>query len=174
MVDYLVNGKVEGCVNVADRGLSYGDGLFETIAIRGGVPLLWDAHLQRMKHGAARLKIPFDNVLTAAFLQDFQSLLKHSTSDAVLKLTLTRGVGARGYWADPNAGVTRIAAISAMPDMSALQALGISVRLCSTQLARQPLLAGIKHLNRLEQVLARSEWDDSHITEGIVLSLIHI
>ena len=163
----LINGTAEH-LSSTDRGLSYGDGLFETIQIASGTALLWDAHMQRMQRGAARLKIPFDASLIALFKQDFLSLRLDPSANAVLKLTLTRGVGMRGYKPDPQAAITRICSLTTLPDFSAQQHQGIKVRLCQLQLSRQPVLAGIKHLNRLEQVLARSEWDDPNITEGLV------
>jgi len=168
MTKVLINGRAEQQLSAADRGLSYGDGLFETIQIASGTALLWDAHMLRMQRGAARLKIPFDASLRALFHQDFLSLLQSSSTNAVLKLTLTRGVGMRGYKPDPQATITRISSLTALPDFTDQQRHGITVRLCRLQLARQSVLAGVKHLNRLEQVLARSEWDDPDITEGIV------
>ncbi len=171
MINILINGIAEQSIHVSDRGLSYGDGLFETIAVQRAVPLLWGEHLQRMRLGAERLAIPFNQATEQAFYQDFTKLMAtavHQSQDTILKLTLTRGIGARGYKADPNASVTRIAALSAKPDMSTAQRQGVNIHLCATQLARQPLLAGIKHLNRLEQVIARSEWHDPSVTEGIV------
>ncbi|MCJ8300472.1 MAG: aminodeoxychorismate lyase [Pseudomonadales bacterium] len=168
MAKVLINGQSEQLLSTADRGLSYGDGLFETIQIADGAPLLWDAHLQRMQRGAEKLKIPFDDTLADLFYREFLSLLDSTSANAVLKLTLTRGVGKRGYKPDPRAAITRICSLTALPDFTAQQRLGIKVRLCQLQLARQPVLAGLKHLNRLEQVLARSEWDDPDITEGLV------
>lgn len=167
----LINGLPADQISVADRGLSYGDGLFETIQINAGKALLWDAHVDRLKRGAERLSIPFDDNVTAAFLEDIEQLLTSNASfyqRSVAKITLTRGIGKRGYKADPGANVTRISSLSAMPDMQQQQQLGINVILCRTALARQPLLAGIKHLNRLEQVIARNEWSDPQISEGIV------
>ena len=165
----LINGQRDLAVDVADRGLNYGDGLFETIQIRDRVPLLWDRHILRMRLGAGRLKIPFDDALEAAYLADFTQLIAASKpANAVLKLLLTRGITQRGYKIEHTLPVTRISRLSSAPDMTRLQREGIAVVLCATQLARQPLLAGIKHLNRLEQVLARSEWDQPDITEGIV------
>jgi 4-amino-4-deoxychorismate lyase len=168
MAEFLVNGQKQQQLHVADRGLSYGDGVFETIAVVKGKALLWNAHLQRMRMGAKRLNIDFCSQLEEDFYADFQLLCAAFESSGVLKLILTRGIGERGYKIDPSAAVTRIAVISSLPDMSFEQQQGISVFLCRTQLARQPLLAGIKHLNRLEQVIARSEWSDPSITEGLV------
>ena len=167
MAEFLVNGQQQQ-LDVADRGLSYGDGVFETIAVIAGKALLWGAHIQRMRLGAKRLKISFSDQLASDFYSDFQALSHDSSVNGVLKLTLTRGVGQRGYKIDPSIDVTRIAMLSAMPDYSDHQERGIRLFLCQTQLARQPLLAGIKHLNRLEQVLARSEWSDPNIVEGLV------
>jgi 4-amino-4-deoxychorismate lyase len=168
----LVNGLTSDQLNIADRGLSYGDGVFETIQIRAGKALLWGAHLERLERGANRLKIPFDQQLKEAFVEDLSVLLNVADAtlkqQSVLKLTLTRGIGKRGYKADPNAKPTRVTSLSTMPDMLEKQQQGIDVIICQTRLARQPLLAGIKHLNRLEQVLARSEWDNEQITEGLV------
>lgn len=168
MLTYLINGQTDTRLHVTDRGLSYGDGLFETILVREGVPLLWEAHLWRMKTSAKRLKICFAPSLAADFREDLLKLIGASSKTGVLKLMLTRGETQRGYKIDDNAAVTRIAILSPAPDLEHLTRDGISVVLCRTQLARQPLLAGIKHLNRLEQVLARSEWQQSEITEGIV------
>ncbi|EPJ51801.1 MAG: hypothetical protein OFPI_16150 [Osedax symbiont Rs2] len=168
LTNVLINGAAEQQLSTSDRGLSYGDGLFETIQIANGVALLWDAHMQRMQRGAARLKIPFDASLSALFYQDLLCLLQNPRANAVLKLTLTRGVGMRGYKPTAEAEITRISSLTTLPDFSAQQRHGIKVRLCQLQLARQSVLAGLKHLNRLEQVLARSEWDDSDITEGLV------
>jgi len=167
MFGALINGESDQQLEVADRGLNYGDGVFETIQIRNGVALLWQQHLTRMRHGAARLKIPFDDTTAALFLSDFSALVKQLNGTGVLKLILTRGNAERGYKIVDNP-VTRITTLSSMPDMAELQREGVSVLLCQTQLARQPLLAGIKHLNRLEQVMARSEWNHNGITEGIV------
>jgi 4-amino-4-deoxychorismate lyase len=173
MTQSLINGLVDNQLNAFDRGLNYGDGLFETIAIRNGKPLLWDAHIERMSKGAQRLAIPFEQQTRNALLSDFNTLCAlqsptNHTFDGVLKFVLTRGVGARGYKAEARPNLTRIASISAISDNTSSQKEGISVVLCATQLARQPLLAGIKHLNRLEQVLARNEWACSSIAEGIV------
>ncbi|MEH6442532.1 MAG: aminodeoxychorismate lyase [Oceanospirillaceae bacterium] len=172
----LINGQAAQELDHADRGLSYGDGLFETIQVLNGKPLLWSAHLQRMKVGAARLKIPFDAQLSSSFATDFKTLAGQQSVDGVLKLTLTRGKGERGYKAPLDPIVTRISSLTVQSNSAKAQSIdpresaqqGISVCICETLLARQPLLAGIKHLNRLEQVLARSEWHESKFSEGLV------
>jgi 4-amino-4-deoxychorismate lyase len=91
--------------------------------------------------------------------------------NAVLKLILSRRCAGRGYSLVSGQAVTRIVSVQPLPDWPANPAhSGIRVRLCGARLAVQPLLGGIKHLNRLEQVLARAEWDDPAIAEGLMLT----
>jgi len=147
-----------------DRGLAYGDGLFETmLAFRGDVPW-WPAHWQRLRRGAQalRLVLPDENVVRA----EGERLLE--SGDGVLKLIVTRGAGGRGYAAPTDAEPHWI--VSKHPRPPSSPASGLMLRWCDTRLALQPALAGIKHCNRLEQVLARSEWDDPTVHEGLVRS----
>lgn len=151
-------------IDPADRGLAYGDGLFETMrAHRGALPW-WDAHWARLALGAGRLGLPLPD--PARTRHEAEALL--AGRDAVLKLLLTRGSGGRGY-APPEAAVpTLLLSVHALP--AAAPADGITVRWCETRLALQPRLAGLKHCNRLEQVLARAEWHDADIHEGLMRS----
>lgn len=161
----LVNGEPRDTVSVNDRGLQYGDGLFETIAVHAGRPLLLDRHLARLRRGAERLAIalPSTDLLTGEAAN-----LCAEAQRAVLKIIVTRGCGGRGYACDAQAQPTRILKLSAWPERPAECARdGVAVRLCRTRLARNPRLAGIKHLNRLEQVLARAEWRDEY-AEGLM------
>lgn len=151
-------------VDAADRGLAYGDGVFETLRVHAGAPVWWDAHVARLQHGAARLGFaPPD----AAWLRnEVDALLAGQGAPAVLKLVLTRGAGGRGYRApDPP---TPTLVISRHP-LPAPVPGPLVVRWCQLRMALQPALAGIKHLNRLEQVLARAEWRDEAIHEGLLL-----
>lgn len=141
-------------VPAGDRGFAYGDGLFETMrAYRGRVPW-WDRHWWRLSRGAARLRIALpdqDQVRDEA-----ERLLEGC--DGVLKLVVSRGSGGRGYAPD-GAGVgTWVLSRHAVPP--AVRRAGLTLRWCQTRLAVQPALAGMKHCNRLEQVLARAEWSD--------------
>ena len=161
-----VDGQVRDQVSVLDRGLGYGDGLFETIRFVGSGAPLWPRHMQRLEEGCRRLGLPMPGpgVLLAEARE-----VSHGLDQAVVRITLTRGVGARGYRPPVRPQPTRIvAAFEPPPPDQAAQTDGICVRLCATRLAPQPLLAGLKHLNRLEQVLARAEWDDPAIAEGLL------
>lgn len=165
LVRMLINGQDSTTLSAQDRGLLYGDGLFETIAIRNGAPLRWERHLQRLMLGCERLGIPCPDVTTLT-LESLDLCKGHDR--AVLKLIVTRGVGGRGYRAPAQLQPTRILARHPWPDYPDHARDGVRVRLCDMRLAQQPALAGIKHLNRLEQVLARAEWNDEDIAEGLL------
>ena len=162
----LVNGRDGAGLDPADRGLQYGDGLFETMAIRDGRVRFFDWHLERLADGARRLalRLPDREELRA------QVMRTRPEGAGVVKLIVTRGVGGRGYRAEAGIGPTLVTAGYDWPAWPASAWTdGIRLRYCSTRLARNPALAGIKHLNRLEQVLARGEWDDERIAEGLML-----
>lgn len=145
-----------------DRGFNYGDGVFETILVHDGQPVWWHEHWQRLARGAAVLGIALpdeDRVRREAVG------LCVGQARAVLKLVLTRGRGGRGYAPPAGAVPTCVLSLHAAPDATPAP---IAIRWCATTLAIQPVLAGIKHLNRLEQVLARAEWQDPAIAEGLM------
>jgi len=164
---HLINGQPSESISVQDRGLHYGDGLFETLAVSDKQLLCWDKHFARLKKGCARLgmECPSSDLLFSEALQ-----LCNDSDKSVLKIILTRGQGGRGYRPpDKQNPATRILGNYPWPEYQPRYFTdGIKIRLCNTRLARNPQLAGIKHLNRLEQVLARSEWDDPEIAEGLM------
>ncbi len=167
MPEVLINGEPGNEIPVDDRGLSYGDGLFETMALVDGRIRFLDFHLERLDEGCRRLGIAAPN--RAALSGDIESLCLKKTR-AVIKVIVTRGRGKRGYRISDSAVPTRIVSIGAWPDYpDAAATHGVNVCVCDTRLASNPRLAGIKHLNRLEQVLARMEWDDPDIQEGLML-----
>lgn len=148
-----------------DRGFAYGDGLFETMrAHRGSVPW-WDAHWARLMRGATRLRMTLPD--ETRIRTEIERLLGDS-EDAVLKLIVSRGSDGRGY--APPADATPTWVLSRYPVPPAPGHEGLTLRWCDTRLAIQPALAGIKHCNRLEQVLARAEWDDANVHEGLMRS----
>lgn len=165
MARVRVDGRARDTVSALDRGLCYGDGLFETIRFVGAEAPLWQRHMQRLQLGCERLRLPFpDPRLLLAEARACASGLDR----AVVRITLTRGESTRGYAPPPVVQPTRVVAAFEPPAPIAGQADGIRARLCELRLAEQPGLAGIKHLNRLEQVLARAEWDDPAIAEGLL------
>lgn len=160
----LLNGQPQQSLPSTDRALHYGDGLFETIAVRNGRPQLWERHLQRLARGCERLGIEMPD---ARLLAAEAALLCNGTQRAVIKLVITRGSGGRGYRPPRESQPNRLLFRHPWPQ-HALADEAVTLRLCRTPLGRNPSLAGIKHLNRLEQVLARSEWDDEAIAEGLM------
>ncbi|HLF98476.1 MAG TPA: aminodeoxychorismate lyase [Methylococcaceae bacterium] len=162
-----VDGRESRRISALDRGLHYGDGVFTTLAVRGGAPLLLDRHLARLARDCGRLGIPCP---APELLRGEAARLSRGQDRAVLKITITRGEGGRGYRAPDECRPTRLLALHPWPEFPGDPARdGIAARVCHLRLGRNPALAGIKHLNRLEQVLARSEWDDPKIREGVLL-----
>lgn len=163
----LVNGELRETLPVSDRGLQYGDGLFETIEVRDQQPIFFDRHLQRLEAGCGRLGIPFPSpdLLT----KETQALCRESSVPSVIKIIVTSGSGGRGYRRPETIDPTRILSLHPYPEYPAiLNTQGINARICQMRLGMNPVLAGLKHLNRLEQVLARAEWSDPAIHEGIL------
>ena len=151
-----------GAVDPASRGIAYGDGLFETMRVHaGGVPW-WQRHWARLAAGAARLGIPLPD---PGFVAAEVDRLLEGRSEGVLKLVVTRGVGARGYTPAPNADADWQLALHPLPVTEVSD--GLVLRWCRIRLAHQPLLAGLKHCNRLEQVLARAEWLEADARERL-------
>lgn len=165
----LIDGEPAETVSADDRGLAYGDGLFETIRFVAGKAPLWARHMRRLTHGCERLRLPSPD---PDRLRCEAQRVCGGMAHAVVRITLTRGIGERGYAMPATPRCTRIVAAFPMPSMAAATYVdGIRLHLCDTRLAEQPMLAGIKHLNRLEQVLARAEWSDPAIAEGLLCDM---
>lgn len=145
-----------------DRGLAYGDGVFETVRWQGGRAPLWPWHLARLQLGCARLGLPepapqqLAHILAAA---------QQASFDGVLKLIWTAGSGPRGYRRAATVEGRLIHFWGALPQADSR---GLRLAWCRTRLSRQPALAGLKHLNRLEQVLAANEWAPDQADEGLM------
>jgi 4-amino-4-deoxychorismate lyase len=160
-----VNGRAAAKIRVRDRGLQYGDGVFETMRIRRGQIRLLEFHLDRLYRGLKSLQIegPARHALRAELKR-----MAGSRAEAVLKLIVTRGEGPRGYRPTGQERSTRIAMLDSVPQGGRTAGRSARVRMCATRLAAQPRLAGLKTLNRLESVLARSEWRDRRVWEGLM------
>lgn len=163
----LINGEPSDTIAVSDRGFQYGDGLFETLAVYQGTCEFWERHMQRLLRGCERLRIPAPD---PEILKAEAARLVEGQARAVLKIIITRGTGGRGYQPPQSAQPTRVMQLSDWREQPASHAdTGVQLRTCHQRLSRNPTLAGVKHLNRLEQVLARSEWDAPEIDEGLML-----
>jgi 4-amino-4-deoxychorismate lyase len=165
-VNVWINGRRRSLLDQRDRGLQYGDGVFETMRVRAGGIRLLDFHLERLAAGCRLLKI---RSTAPHLLRRELERIAAARQQGVLKLIITRGAGPRGYRPPPRAGTTRIVTLNALPRAAASDAeTPVRMRACATRLSVNPSLAGMKTLNRLDSVLARSEWTDARIWEGLM------
>jgi len=167
MNECLVNGEISTLVTTSNRGLNYGDGLFETLLVQNGRPRRWQAHMDRLGVGCERLglSMPPQSIL----LREVQTVCA-GLVDAVAKIVITRGGDQRGYTPTEDARSVRIVSAHRFPaGVANLARKGVRARICDLRLAIQPALGGMKHLNRLEQVLASAELRGSDVEEGILL-----
>ena len=170
MTHVLINGEKKATISVFDRGLQYGDGLFETMAVRNGTIPLWGSHWERLTYGCEQLSITVPDKETLE--REINLLCDDKVKNQfVIKLIVTRGEGQRGYRFPQPQNVTRILSRHSWPEYpDSFQSQGVAVCYCETTLSENKKLAGIKHLNRLEQILARNEWDTDEFQEGVMLS----
>ncbi len=163
----LVNGAHSDLISIRDRGLLYGDGVFRTLVAVNGQAQHWPLHYQKLQQDCTALGFacPAFPLLSA----ELEQLLSNHP-EGVLKLIVTRGLARRGYAPVSDVPVTHLWDVVSLPVYPVTWlSRGVKVRICDLRLSEQPRLAGIKHLNRLENVLAASEWHDSEIAEGLLL-----
>jgi 4-amino-4-deoxychorismate lyase len=158
-----INGHTTDSVSALDRGLAYGDGVFRTLRTEAGQPLWWEDHYSKLAADCSALMLdcPDRAALRAEVCQVAEA------GQGVVKIIVTRGMAARGYALPDGIAATCIVVASPLPH-HAQKLDDVHARWCELKLARQPRLAGIKHLNRLENVLARAEWDAPTIFEGLL------
>lgn len=169
---YLINGSFDHTISPFDRGFAYGDGVFRTLVMREGVPESWPQHYQKLVADCAAINIvcPSAELLMSDLQQLFLLDAQSAENSSVAKIIITRGEGNRGYTPPPITAPMRVVTKSAMPQYPEERfSQGVNLIVCETRLAAQPLLAGIKSLNRLENVLARMEWHNPDIADGIFL-----
>jgi 4-amino-4-deoxychorismate lyase len=182
MTDVLIDGLPASNVPVTDRGLLFGDGLFETLAFWRGECPLWSLHWARLSRGCEALGLDCPD--ESGTRSDCERLIAgHEYS--VVRITVTRGSGGRAYWPDPAAPPRRIVARRDWPSAQRPQQEdGLHAVRSTIRLSIQPRLSGLKHANRLEQVLAAREclgaaadeavlFDrDGHLAEAIASNLL--
>ena len=169
LIDQNTNrGSAHKCISINDRALQYGDGVFETLRIVQGTIPMWEYHKQRLKNAQKALKLPLDDFFSSweRFVADNLA----NVESGCAKLIISRGEGPRGYKIPQKACLNWWLTITDLPDISSKKDFRLT--LCRHALSRQPALAGLKHLNRLDQVMARSEWcEQDKIEEGIMFNL---
>ena len=166
----LVNGEETSALSIADRGLAYGDGLFETMrVVKRDIPLL-SYHLRRFLKGGEVLALGRREKLEKLFLSSVEDALKAIGSSALLKVIVTRGIGGRGYQAASSAPNNIVIQVYDPVEPAPFHSgRGVSIVECQYRLPRNPALAGIKHLNRLDQVMASRCLKGK--TEGLVFDV---
>lgn len=163
----VVNGIVSDQISIKDRAFNYGDGVFETIVVHNKKLHYWAEHYDRLKTGCERLSIKAPD--EAELLTDIAKL-NFDTKSSVIKIVVSRGQGGRGYSVDGIEKPNIVISNNPWPQfVETYQQQGIKARLCQHRLIINPALAGIKHLNRLDQVLARNEWHNDDFQEGLML-----
>ena len=164
---FLINGIPQETLPASDRAIQFGDGCFTTARIAAGQVCLLDAHLQRLQMACEKLLIPF---VAWAELQREMVELVRGNERGVLKVIISRGSGGRGYSAANCLHPVRILSVSGYPaHYDGWRREGITLELSPVRLGRNPHLAGVKHLNRLEQVLIRTHLEQTDADEALVL-----
>jgi len=164
---FLINGIPQETLPASDRAIQFGDGCFTTARIAAGQVCLLNAHLQRLQMACEKLLIPF---VAWAELQREMVELARGNERGVLKVIISRGSGGRGYSAANCLHPARILSVSGYPaHYDGWRREGITLELSPMRLGRNPHLAGVKHLNRLEQVLIRTHLEQTDADEALVL-----
>lgn len=162
-----INGLQQEQVSASDRGLQFGDGCFTTARVYAGNIVWLEQHIARLQQDAERLRLPFTDW---AALQSDMTQVAENMDQGVVKAILTRGSGGRGYSALGCTHPTRIVMSSVYPAHYARwREQGITLGISPVTLGQNPQLAGIKHLNRLEQVLIRMAMEEQGQDEVVVL-----
>lgn len=164
---HLINGSFESGISPLDRGFAYGDGVFRTLRIDAGQPDHWSLHYQKLVADCATIGIVCPN--SDLLINDIAALFSKEES-AIAKIIITRGESERGYAIPAVTLPTRVLIKSRMPYYEdSFYVDGVALHVCETRLSAQPRIAGIKHLNRLENILARTEWQDEVLFDGLLL-----
>ncbi|HEY6095616.1 MAG TPA: aminodeoxychorismate lyase [Gallionellaceae bacterium] len=163
----LINGAPGNAVSIQDRGLLYGDGVFRTMLVRNHLVQHWPAHYKKLQQDCQGIGLECP---AEPLLRNELELVIQQRRNATAKIIITRGESARGYAPPASPRITRIVTSGDVPEYpEANSRSGVRLHVCQLRLSHQPRLAGIKHLNRLENVLAAAEWSDPEIAEGLLL-----
>ena len=149
----LVNGQQAEHISIRDRGLQYGDGCLETVRILFNKPILWSEHLKRLKYACKTLQLSVNFDLLKSEVA--QLIRVNKATNVILKIIITRGEGGRGYAPTVQSDCTRI--LQLIDYIAPSTNSGARVVVCRHRLSNNSFLGGIKHLNRIDQVLASAQ-----------------
>lgn len=166
---YWVNGREAETISLHDRSFQYGDGCFTTMLVQGEQVQYWDRHKERMQSCMELLGISLPNWHQ---VEDWIRDASTGKAEAGIKLHISRGEGGRGYSPNKVKGPNVIISTFDFPThYTKWMTEGVKLGVCSQRLGHNPMLAGHKHNNRLEQVLLKSEMDSKGFSDGIVLDI---
>jgi 4-amino-4-deoxychorismate lyase len=168
-----ISGESGGCLSDLDRGFAYGDGLFETMRLERGRLPFWSLHRERLLSDSRRLQLTIDfDVLQLQLNRMLAEAAQRRIESAVVKVIVSRGQGGRGYQPAQLGTATVVVRVYPFPDYPAeYRDEGVSAFICQYRLGHNPQLAGIKHLNKLDYVLASLEWRDTGCAEGMLFDI---
>jgi aminodeoxychorismate lyase len=170
----FLNGKFvpeeKAMVSVLDRGFLYGDGLFEGIVIVGGCPFRWDQHMARLEHGLKFLKMPLPIPTAELRKAAFQLIQRNKMTEAVLRLSISRGITERGYSPKNAVHPAVVMTLHPLPQLDWSKLPRWRVITASFRLPAGDPLSSFKTANKLTQVLARAEADTAGAHEAILLN----
>ncbi len=170
----FINGQFipqeQAMVSVLDRGFLYGDGLFETLRVYGGKLFTWRRHWQRLEQGAAFLKIalPYNEIKARCVAEEL--IARNGMLDAVLRIHLSRGRGARGYSTRGADAPALVMTVHPAPGLDPDNPLRWGLRTASHRLPCDNPLAAHKTANKLVQILARDEAEAAGADEALLLN----
>lgn len=167
----LVNGEETDSIPVTDRGLQFGDGVFETIRIHQGKAVWWQQHIDRLLDGCRRLH--FSGLPDVMTLQKEVNELLAGCKTGAIKIIITRGNSNGGYAAAEDSIPNRVMVFTPGLRHQSMAEQGIVLGVCEQPISGSQSLSGVKHLNRLEQVLARLECQKNNWDEGLMLDDRH-
>ncbi|MEL0624436.1 aminodeoxychorismate lyase [Marinomonas arenicola] len=162
-------------ISPSDRGLAYGDGLFETMKVSSAGVEYLDDHLARLARGLKKLAMPFSD----AQLETLRLFLRNSIqplvkTESVVKIIVTRGEGGRGYLPPEDCQHTILIGIGDAPNYQVQQKSGVHLGVSDVPVSENPFLSGMKHLNRLENVLAKQKLSDLHFEDVMLDGRGHV
>ena len=149
----LIDGEVESKISIFNRNMQYGDGLFETCVAKDSQVLFWENHFDRLNNGCKRLKIK--KIANSVWLKDIKKALSLSSeNNCIVKLILSRGNSLRGYSYSKDIEPIRVVIVSKLNEYKTKKTYSLEYAMSGFH--SNPKLAGIKHCNRLEQIMART------------------
>ena len=156
----LVDGVLESEISIFNRNMQFGDGLFETCVSKGNNILFWQRHLSRLNRGCEKLNIK--KIAESVWLEDIKKALSLSLEkNCIIKLILSRGNSLRGYSYSEDIEPVRVVIVSEIKKTKSKYS--VSLEYASSGFHSNPKLAGIKHCNRLEQILARANMEGDEV-----------